>query len=378
MQKENNPKVSGIKLKEDGTYCIDCVKLLEGKRAHIYSSGFSSLEEAMEALPILVKKKVEAYEEKQYKNMTFAVFFKKFDDYRLLHVRLSSVQFSRSVVNTYCQGWMEMEARKCFSYKQMETLYSSFLRHQGVPSWKNRCFGVFRQMAEMAFKWRIIDSSSYQDAMTIFENIPENRGAKKEKDIWNKKERERFFSCIEDETDLVIFSLLSTLGLRIGEFSGLTWDCYDEKKGAMEIKQQLIYEQKGRRILTGQLKTRESYRVCILPSKMNQMLREYKKKTEGKGFIFASDRSGNDPLSKSSLRRKLYFYIEKAGVRKITPHSFRHAKATALMKVCKNMQEVKAAARYLGHSATMMIDTYGHSEMSATEAVLRRLEKEEA
>ena len=36
-----------------------------------------------------------------------------------------------------------------------------------------------------------------------------------------------------------------------------------------------------------------------------------------------------------------------------------------------------AAARYLGHSATMMIDTYGHSEKEATDAVIKRLEKEE-
>lgn len=70
-------------------------------------------------------------------------------------------------------------------------------------------------------------------------------------------------------------------------------------------------------------------------------------------------------------------YIEKAKVRKITPHAIRHAKATELMRVCRNMQEVKAAARFLGHSATMMIDTYGHYERSAQDALLKRLEKDE-
>ena len=51
----------GIKQKEDGTYYIDYVKQVRGKRIHIYSSGYQTFEEAKRAMPRLIESKTSPY-----------------------------------------------------------------------------------------------------------------------------------------------------------------------------------------------------------------------------------------------------------------------------------------------------------------------------
>lgn len=364
--------VPGVRLGKDGRYLIDCIKVRNGKRIHIFSSGYLTLEDAIADLPHVIEEKTSI----SNIGLTFGEFLKRFTDYRLLHVRHSSVQFGSSVARVYLKEWSRLDVKVALTYENMSKVYSTLLSKNCSPEWKNRAFGVIRQMAETAFKWKLVDANVYQDALAILENIPENRKAKKEKLIWTKKEIEKFLSVIEDKHDKILFELFLALGARIGEFMGLTWDCVDLKKGCIEIKQQLIYADVGKWVLSDELKTRESYRVCRLPNKIINMLKEYKEEGNGEGFLFHSALSKDYPLSKASFRHKFYRYIELSGVKRVTPHSIRHRKATDLMAVCKNMEEVKAAARYLGHSATMMIDTYGHSGKSATDAILRRLEKD--
>ena len=43
------------------------------------------------------------------------------------------------------------------------------------------------------------------------------------------------------------------------------------------------------------------------------------------------------------------------------------------MKVCKNMDEIKAAAKFMGHSVTMMMETYAHSEEKTIETLIKRM-----
>ena len=375
MNKNCDSAHPGIREDKDGTFTIDCVKCVRGHRVHIYSSGYLNLEDAIEAMPLVIEGRMEEAKKKYAHELLFSEFMEKYEEYRLIHVRHSTVAFAKSVRKTYLSAWEALSVEQAFSRDKVKAVYDELLTHQGVPSWKNRCFGALRQMAETAFKWKLLSASSYQDALSILENIPESRGKKEERSVWSKKERETFLSKIEDPESKTLFTLYIALGARIGEFAGLTWDCFDPKSGYIEIKQQLVYEGVGKWVLSPLLKTSESYRLCKLPKKVVEMLEEHKAKGKGEGFIFTS--KGDNPLSKTSIRRKMYGYAKKAGLKKITPHAFRHGKAMELMKVCKNMQEVKSAARYLGHSATMMIDTYGHGEKAATEAVLRRLEKEE-
>lgn len=374
----STPHLPGVKIAEDGTFKVDCVKQVRGRRYHLYGTGYDSESEAYEAINILLQRCIEkAKNNANPAPITFEEFAEKFLQHRLLHVRLSSVHYARSIIRNTLTDYHFYPLNEVFSLQVMETIYKQVLSRQCTPEWKNRCFGVLRQMVDMSYRWKYIDGDSHQDCMSVLENVPEQRGKRKEKRIWSKQERKKFLAIIKDPTDHLMFTLFIVLGARISEFMGLTWDCFDAKKGVIEIKQQLIYADKGKWVLSPLLKTRESYRICKIPDKLASDLRSYREETQGTGFIFRSRVHPNEPLSKGAFRRKMKHYIALANVPFITPHAIRHGRATDLMRVCKTMEEVKASARYLGHSATMMIDTYGHASKLATEAVLRRLEKEE-
>lgn len=372
----SHASIPGVKQKEDGTYCIDYVKQVRGKRIHIYSSGYQTLEEAKRAMPHLIERKTSSYVQARKAKTTLKEFLLEYERYRLLHVRSASVNFDKSIARTFLAPYLSLTVDETFEGVHVRAIYDAILQKEACSAWKNRCFGVLRQMVSAAFKWRVLGPDGYQDALGILENVPEHRGEKKHREIWTKLEKERFLASIDDAEDKVIFELFLALGARIGEFAGLTWDCFDAKRGAISIHQQLVYQGVGKWVLSKELKTRESYRQCILPTRLRAMLKEHKARSGGVGFMFRSSCNPDYPMSKATLRRKLNHYIQKSGVRRITPHCLRHGKATDFMRVCKDMEEVKAAARYLGHSATMMVDTYGHYAESATEAVLRRLEKE--
>ena len=215
--------------------------------------------------------------------------------------------------------------------------------------------------------------------------IPEHRGFQTPEDykLWlsnynnyialgyTKEEIERFLGCIEDKEDRLMFELFAYLGCRIGEFLGLTWDCLGD--GYLEIKQQCGHEGRGKWILTPVLKTKESYRKCPLPPRLYEELSKRRISGSGRFFLFSLKKNHRAPYGETSFRNKISEYALKAELPILTPHCFRHSKATMLLEVCKNMEEVKSAARFLGHSATMLLDTYGHAKEETMMDILSRL-----
>ena len=71
----------------------------------------------------------------------------------------------------------------------------------------------------------------------------------------------------------------------------------------------------------------------------------------------------------------MFKYMDRARLPRISPHGFRHTKATMFMSVCKTMAEVKAAAKFLGHSVTMMMETYAHAEERTIDVIIKRMEE---
>ena len=49
-------------------------------------------------------------------------------------------------------------------------------------------------------------------------------------------------------------------------------------------------------------------------------------------------------------------------------------KATKFLKVCKDMEELKAAAKFLGHSVSMLIEIYGHASLETTDKIAKRID----
>lgn len=365
--------IPGIKRRDDGTYYIDFIKVIDGKRYHLSDKNIKTLEEAINRKEELIVNKNKELQKEYIERVTLSSFMKRYLDYRSHHVRYNTYMHEEGVIRIYMKDYLHLDIKEALSFDNIQKVYKFLLSKNATETWKNRAFGVFRKVAEVAFRWKLISLETKEDVLTVMENIPEHRERYKEKHIWNEIEKKKFFSVIDYYPDKVLFALVASLGLRISELCGLTWDCFDEENGYMNIKQQLLRAGKGKLILTDELKTAHSYRECKIPKSMLILLKEYKNVTTGEGFIFRSPTKVGAPLTNDQVRRRLYKYIEKAGVSKITMHAFRHMRASEFMKICQDMEEIKAAAIFMGHSATMLVETYGHVRSKITDELVNKL-----
>ena len=312
--------------------------------------------------------------EEENVDIPFEEFLTQYDSWRSYYVRYGTRVYDRTVINNYLLNDNLTTVKEVLGPYNVRRAYTKILQRNAKVMWKNRAFGVIRKMVETAYKWSLLTLEEKTKATALIDNLPENRRKRAEKKMLTHEEVMKFFSVIEDDDDKVLFLVALTLGARISELLGLTWDVYDSEGGYIEIKQQVLNVGNHTEELVDDLKTNHSYRTCKIPKIVQEYLNEYKARSSGKGFIFKSVANPGHNMSKSSVRARLKKYCDLAGVPEITMHSFRHMKATEFMKVCNDMQEIKAAAAYLGHSATMLIETYGHASSKTTEEILGRLD----
>jgi len=361
--------------KENGFYTIDFIKCYKGRKIHIFKSGIATLEEARRLEPLLLSRRINEYDSLRTLS-SFDSFFEEYVCHRSTKVARSTLLSLESIRKIYFTEFENMSIEDIFDTRYLIKWYKKLNDKEGVTiKYKNRIIGEVREMSTFAFNLHYLDSETSLEAKGVLQYFKDNR-TKKEKLIYTKEELDKFLSVINDQDDKDLFEVLSYLGLRISEFIGLTWDCYDEENKLIKVKQQIIYLQQNKPVLVKELKTKESYRVCKLSDHVNEILKRRKEKSHGKGFIFYNkNKTYEDSLPKTSVRVKIIEYASKAHLHVITPHGFRHTKATLLMSVCLSMSDVKAAAKFLGHSVSMMMETYAHEDKNAIEGLIKRLEK---
>lgn len=128
----------------------------------------------------------------------------------------------------------------------------------------------------------------------------------------------------------------------------------------------------GKRDL-GTPKTLSSNRLVKIDSKLEKDLINLKKIYE-KQYNFNSDLfvfGGRKPLSPSTINRRKLKACEKANIRPITLHQFRHSHATLLLQEGIMINEV---SRRLGHSkVSTTLDVYSHTDKTQEKRVINTL-----
>ena len=84
-------------------------------------------------------------------------------------------------------------------------------------------------------------------------------------------------------------------------------------------------------------------------------------------FVFGDIR----PMSRTDLARKLEMYINISGVKRITPHGFRHSHASFLIM---NGIDDSLIAERLGHTVAELRKTYAHIYTEKQEKMTAKLD----
>lgn len=186
---------------------------------------------------------------------------------------------------------------------------------------------------------------------------------KKEMDFYEPEEFFKFISVVDDLRYKCFFELLYYCGLRRSEARGLQWKHIDFKNKLLTVSQQVLNPSNSNASTEWYIsstKTEASNRTIPIATTLLNDLEELKKSNEKIAkfkqtwFVLGDD----VPMATG----RMYFYrdkyAEKAGVRRIRLHDFRHSCASALIS---GSAPITAVSNFLGHSETTeTLETYTH------------------
>lgn len=223
---------------------------------------------------------------------------------------------------------------------------------------KNDLMKYLKSALNYGTKWYDFNFTSMYNKMTNFTNPNE---MPKEMKFYTYDEFQKFISVEEDIKYRALFETLYFCGLRRGELRGLTWKNIDFQRKELSVVQNVVnvngdfgYWQ----VTTPKIKS--SIRQVPIPDILLEDLKKLKKDCnsyygfEDNWFVFG-DISPIHPHT-LALRKKLN--AEKAGVKVIRLHDFRHSCASLLIN---NGANVTLVAKYLGHTKVdETLNTYSH------------------
>lgn len=210
--------------------------------------------------------------------------------------------------------------------------------------------------------------------------IPRER--RRQYDTWTSDQIKMFLAYAKIDSPLYYPVFLTALGtgMRRGELLGLTWDHVDFEKKVINVRQSLVYDEKGFRF--SEPKTKSSIRSISLDNHLLKELKKHKTKQKELQLLFGGEynklnlvfpREAGDPIYPRTLATIFNRITKKANVPKIRLHDLRHTHATLLLEMGVNP---KVIAERLGHSSiNITLDVYSHVTTSMQEDTVKKIEK---
>lgn len=204
-------------------------------------------------------------------------------------------------------------------------------------------------------------------------NFKNNYNLIEEPNFWTIEEYKIFIKQVDQKIYKVLFQFLYFTGCRLGEALALNFNDFTDN--CIRINKTISKESiNGKRIITTP-KTKKSIRSIrideYLCTKLNSLKEYYIEKYgyfNSNLFIFGYDK----PLSPTTIERKKNYYCDKANVRQIRLHDFRHSHATLLLN---QKISIMAISKRLGHAdCSTTLNVYAHMLPDEEKRVITTLE----
>lgn len=241
--------------------------------------------------------------------------------------------------------------------------------------YKNDILGAFKGIFRYAVDYYGLKKSPAQ-SLKRFQKTREEKLRRRNKDmkIWTNEEFQQFIKCVDNKMYEVIFTLLYYTGMRKGECLALTWK--DLKDHKLTVDKSLTRKTD----LAQAWEIKEPKNVfSIRDISINDTLYDYLlefKNHESKLPGFNEDwfMFGRvEPIAENTLTRAKDTAVNKAGVKRIGIHDFRHSHASNLIA---NGVNIVAVSKRLGHSdVAMTLQIYTHLLEKTDDELVNNIEQ---
>ncbi|HHJ7479595.1 TPA: tyrosine-type recombinase/integrase [Streptococcus pyogenes] len=235
---------------------------------------------------------------------------------------------------------------------------------------------VIRKVLQQGVLLGLIDYNSARDII-----LPRKQpNAKKKVKFIDPSDLKSFLEHLETSQhkrynlyfDAVLYQLLLSTGLRIGEACALEWGDIDLENGTIAINKtynknlkflSTAKTQPGNRVISVDKKTLRSLKLYQM--RQRQLFNEVGARVSEVVFATPTRKYFNASVRQSVLDTR----CKEAGIERFTFHAFRHTHASLLLNAGISYKELQYR---LGHAnISMTLDTYGHlSKDKEKEAVL--------
>lgn len=193
----------------------------------------------------------------------------------------------------------------------------------------------------------------------------------KEMQFFTYEEFQKFLSVEKDIKFRCAWQLLYYCGLRIGELKGLTWKDINFEERTVTINKQVTQQNCRSRWQFSPPKTAKSNRVLSLTKVLVNDLKMLKESNSEMLFGFKNTFfviGDIAPQISTTITHRKNKNCEKAGLKQIRIHDFRHSCASLLINSGAN---VTLVAKYLGHTKIEeTLNTYSHMFSTALDSVV--------
>jgi integrase len=369
---------------------VSCGYSVNGKQARQSMTWKPTEEMTAKQIEKEVKRQAVLFEENCKRGQTTAVI--KFEDFaRLWFEEVAELKLKRRTIVNY-KG---LEAR---TYKAIGHLRMDRVTPRDIQRFiSNLCNGERLDKREQKLSPKTV-KNHVSFISTIFNHavkmqiVKENpcrmaelpRAEEVEHEVYTVEEAQKFLDClqnqpIEEFQHVAFFTLAIFTGLRRGELLGLEWKDVDFDMGVLSVKRTSNYTNVDG-IYTDTPKNRRSRRTLNPPPEIINFLKCYK--LQQQDYIEAVGEEWTDtdrlftqwngePMFPNSVQHFLRRFCKKAGLRCLSPHSFRHFTASALIHAGVDVKTIQAI---LGHSTpTTTLSIYLHTFEAAQVAAMKAI-----
>ena len=220
---------------------------------------------------------------------------------------------------------------------------------------------------------------NFNQVILLMEKFKNPEEKKSERQIYEYDEFMMFLSAEDGLRFRCLWETLYYCGLRIGEARGLQWkDINWENKTLWINKQVQSLDNYSSSYYVCNLKTASSNRILTMCDALYEDMKKYYdqiskyKNFNDDFFIFGNDK-GITPLAYKQAQRRKREIAQKAGIKEIRLHDFRHSCASFLVN---NGAPVTMVSKYLGHSnSSETLNTYSHLFNTTSSEVINTINR---
>ena len=334
---------------------IQYSKGLDGKRHQYQSQAYMTEEEAIQAEKIYLNK----YKDVEVNpHMTFKEAYTIYYDYQKDKIKDSTLKTYRDRIKY--MGLLDNVELVNLNWDLYQKWRAQMNKTNLCDRYKTDIQKFIKQIINFAEKQWDFNLRKFYNKLEPFKTP----GAlKKEMDFYEPEEFFKFISVVDDLRYKCFFELLYYCGLRRSEARGLQWKHIDFNNKTLTVSQQVLNPSNSNASTEWYIsstKTEASNRTIPISTTLLNDLAELKKTNERLSkfkqtwFVLGDD----VPMATG----RMYFYrdkyAEKAGIRRIRLHDFRHSCASALIS---GAAPITAVSNFLGHSETTeTLETYTH------------------